>query len=82
MAIDYRALNAVTKFDAGPLPRVDDTIAALQGCRCYSMCDLNSGFWQLEMDEESIPKTAFCTGEDSYEFCTMPMGLVNSSQAW
>ena len=82
MAIDYRGLNRVTKFDASPIPRVDDSIAALQGKRYFSLADLNSGFWQLEVDEESIPKTAFSTGDAAYEFLTMPMGLSTASQAW
>ena len=82
MAIDYRGLNAVTRFDASPLPRVDETIAVLQGKRYFSLADLNSGFWQLELDEESKAKTAFQTSDGLYHFCTMPMGLSCASQSW
>ena len=82
MAIDYRGLNTVTCFDASPIPRVDDSIATLQGKKFFSLADLNSGFWQLELDDESKPKTAFGTSDGLYHFTTMPMGLSTASQSW
>ena len=74
-AVDYRQLNKVTKFDANPLPRVDDTIAGLAGKKYFSIADMNSGFWQLEMEEDSIGKTCFVTSEGCWEFTVMPFGL-------
>ena len=81
-AIDYRGLNKVTKFDASPLPRVDDTIAGLAGKRYFSLADMNSGFWQMEVEEDSIEKTAFVTQEGCWEFTVLPFGLKNAPAAW
>ena len=80
-AIDYRGLNKVTKFDASPLPRVDDTIAGLAGKRYFSLADMNRGFWQMEVEEDSIEKTAFLT-QEGWEFTVLPFGLKNAPAAW
>ncbi len=48
--VDYRKLNDVTRKDAYPLPRIDDTLDALRGSRYFSTLDLYSGHWQVEMD--------------------------------
>ncbi|KAL5019435.1 hypothetical protein ScPMuIL_003480, partial [Solemya velum] len=45
--VDYRKLNKVTKVDAYPLPRIDDTIDVLSGSQYFSTLDLASGFWQM-----------------------------------
>ncbi len=56
--VDYRKLNDVTRKDAYPLPWIDDTLDALCGSRYFSTLDLYSGYWQVEMDEQDIDKTA------------------------
>jgi hypothetical protein len=61
-AIDYRAVNHVTKKDVYPLPRIDDDMAVLGGARWFSTLDLASGYWQVRMDEASAEKTAFALG--------------------
>ena len=76
--IDYRAVNKVTKPDAMPIPRIDDTLAALQGARYFTTMDAMSGFWQVPVREDHIEKTAFLTVEGSYEFVRMPFGLRNA----
>ena len=50
ICVDYRKLNAVTKADTFPLPRIDDLLDQLGGCRYFSSLDLASGFWQIQMD--------------------------------
>ena len=74
--IDYRRLNAITKKDVYPLPRVDDILDTLGGCKYFSL-DLSSGYWQIEMDSESAEKTAFSTHCGLFEFTRMPFGLCN-----
>ena len=75
--IDYRKVNAVTRRDAYPLPRIDDTLDTLAGSRYFTTLDLVSGYWQVEMAEEDKPKTAFCTPDGLFEFNVLPFGLCN-----
>ena len=76
--IDYRKFNAVTRKDAYPLPRVDDTLDTLAGSKWFSTVDMLSGYWQVEVDDKDREKTAFCTYEGLYEFKVMPFGLCNA----
>jgi transposase InsO family protein len=76
--VDYRSLNDVTVKDAYPLPRVDDCLDALSGAKWFSCMDLNSGFWQIALDERDKEKTSFATTQGLYQFKVMPFGLVNA----
>ncbi|GJT73152.1 putative reverse transcriptase domain-containing protein [Tanacetum coccineum] len=68
MCIDYRELNKLTVKNRYPLPRIDDIFDQLQGSSIYSKIDLRSGYHQLRVREEDIPKTAFRTRYRHYEF--------------
>ena len=76
--VDYRKVNAVTRKDAYPIPRIDATLDALTGSKWFSTLDMISGYWQVEVDPEDRPKTAFSTDQGLFEFKVMPFGLCNA----
>ena len=76
--IDYRKVNEVTRKDAYPLPRVDDTLDTLVRLKYFSTLDLASGYWQVEVAENDQPKTVFTTPEGLFQFRVMPFGLCNA----
>ncbi|GKD04240.1 putative reverse transcriptase domain-containing protein [Tanacetum coccineum] len=79
MCIDYQELNKLTVKNRYSLPRIDDLFDQLQGSSVYSKIDLRSGYHQLRVRDEDIPKTAFRTRYRHYEFQVMPFGLTNAS---
>lgn len=76
--VDYRKLNAITKKDVYPLPRIDDALAIFNRMRFFSTLDLISGYWQVKMAVKDREKTAFITHEGLFEFNVMPFGLCNA----
>ncbi|GJR37924.1 putative reverse transcriptase domain-containing protein [Tanacetum coccineum] len=78
MCIDYRKLNKLTVKNRYLLSRIDDLVDQLQGSRVYSKIDLRSGYHQLRVREEDIPKTAFRTRYGHYAFQVMLFGLTNA----
>nr|GEZ22368.1 putative reverse transcriptase domain-containing protein [Tanacetum cinerariifolium] len=78
MRIDYRELNKLTIKNRYPLPMIDDLFDQLQGSRYLSKIDLRSGYHQLRVCEEYIPRTTFRTRYRHFEFTVMPFGLTNA----
>ena len=76
--VDYRALNAVTRVDTFPLPRIDDLLDQLGNSRFFTTLDLASGFWQIRLTLSSREKTAFSVPQGLFEFRVMPFGLTNA----
>ncbi|GJZ92190.1 putative reverse transcriptase domain-containing protein [Tanacetum coccineum] len=77
MCIDYQKLNKLTVKNRYPFPRIDDLFDQLQGSSIYSKIDLRSGYHQLRVRKEVIPKIAFKTRYGHYKFQVMPFGLTN-----
>ncbi|GBG79332.1 hypothetical protein CBR_g29482 [Chara braunii] len=77
MCIDYRGLNAITVKNVEPLPRIDDLLDRVQGCKYFSKIDLKSCYHQIEVHLDDQYKTAFWTRYGHYEFIVMPFGLTN-----
>ena len=75
---DFCHLNAQTKRDSYPLPRIQEVLESLVGAGHFSCLDLKSGFWQIKMEEMSKQYTAFMVGNLGFFQCDqMPFGLCN-----
>ena len=78
MVVDYRALNEVTIKNKYPLPMINDLFDQLQGAKVFSKIDLRSGYHQLKIREQDIPKTAFTMRYGLYEYTVMSFRLTNA----
>ncbi|GBG78411.1 hypothetical protein CBR_g26439 [Chara braunii] len=78
MCIDYRGLNAITVKNVEPLPRIDDLLDRVQGCKYFTKMDLKSRYHQIEVHPDDQYKTACRTRYGHYEFIVMPFGLTNA----
>ena len=76
--VDYRRLNAVTKQDTYPIPRISDLLDQLGESSYFSTLDLASGFWQIKVHPNSRERTAFIAPQGLFEFRVMPFGLCNA----
>ncbi len=82
MVIDYRLLNAQTRRDSHPIPNIKDVVQKVGKHATFSKLDLKSGFWQIRLDEASIPCTGVCTPEDLFVWTRLPFGVRNGPPAF
>ena len=75
ICVDYRQLNAISKMDAYPMPRVDDMVDLVGGAHFVSTFDLTKGYWQVPVRRKDQEKTAFSTPFGLFQFQRMPFGL-------
>uniref|UniRef100_A0A8C5N2U3 ribonuclease H n=1 Tax=Leptobrachium leishanense TaxID=445787 RepID=A0A8C5N2U3_9ANUR len=79
---DFRKLNAVSRFDAYPMPRVDELIDQLGTARYITTLDLTKGYWQIPLTNRAREKTAFSTPDGSFQYTRMPFGLHGASASF
>ena len=78
MVVSYKKLNAVTKLDKYPMPRIDELLSSLKGSTFFAKIDLFSGYFQIPMCECCKEKTAFYTSEGLFQYKYVSFGMCNS----
>ena len=80
--IDYRKVNELVKPDGFPLPRIQDCLDSVVGSTLFSTFDLTSGYFQIPLKEDDIPKSAFVCKYGHFEMTRMPFGLNNAASTF
>ena len=80
LCVDYRQLNQITKFDAYPMPRIEELLDKIGNAGYITTLDLAKGYWQVPMDPEDREKTAFTSPRGLYQFITMLSGAPATFQ--
>jgi hypothetical protein len=75
--VDFTKLNAITVKDPFPLPRIDDMFDSLSDSEYFTTLDFQSGYFQIPLDKQDRPKTAFSTRDSRYQFTVLPQGVTN-----
>jgi hypothetical protein len=78
LCVDYQPLNAITVKNKYLLPRINILFDQLVGAKVFSKVDLHSGYHQIKIHLEDVPKTAFSTRYGLYEYFVMSFGLTNA----
>jgi hypothetical protein len=78
LCIDYRPLNAVMIKNKYPLPRINILFDQLAGAKVFSKIDLRSGYHEIMIRREDVPKTVFSMRYELYEYLVMSFGLTNA----
>jgi hypothetical protein len=78
LCVDYRPLNAITIKNKYPLPRIGILFDQLTGVKVFSKVDLCSGYHQINIHPEDVPRTAFSTRYGLYEYLVMSFRLTNA----
>ena len=78
LCVDYRPLNEVTIKNKYPLPQIDLLFDQLARAKVFSKIDLRSGYHQIKIKPEDIPKMTFTTRYGLYEYLVMSFGLTNA----
>ncbi|MBN3289911.1 POL2 protein, partial [Polypterus senegalus] len=72
---DFRRLNQISKFDAYPMPRIDDLLERLGTARYLTTLDMTKGYWQIPLTASAKEKTAFSTPSGHWQYKVLPFGL-------
>lgn len=82
LCVDYRELNANTRPEHYPLPRIEEQVDRLNGAHFFSLLDMAAGYHQVKVNSRSIERTAFVTPEGQFEYLAMPFGLRNAASVY
>lgn len=80
--VDYRKLNTITIRDTYPLSQIEDALSRLEGSKDFSIMDMQSVYWQVQMKSVDRERTAFITANGLYQFKVMPFGLTNAPRTF